>query len=192
MRKLLILGLLTWIFWGIGVTQGLAQMKGGGILPLSKGQDKDKDQPITITAPRAEFDNKQHTAKYTGDVMVKRGTSTLTCDQMLAWFEEDAQKNQKISKLMAEGRVKLLTEQYIITSKKAEYFEQEKKLVFTEDVVCVQDKNTIAGDKITYLMDDDRILVEGNARSVMYPKEDQEAGTGAGKPKPASKPEVKH
>jgi len=190
LRKFLILGLITWIIWGTGVNYGLAQIKGGGILPLSKGQDKDKNQPITITAPRAEFDNKQHTAKYTGNVVVKRGASTLTCDQLLAWLEEDAEKNQKISKLMAEGRVKLVTEEYVITSKKAEYFEREKKLIFTEDVLCIQDKNTIQGNKITYLIDDDRILAEGNPQepvtSVMYPKEDQESGTRAGKP------EVKH
>lgn len=114
--------------------------------------------PVEITSSTLSADNKANTALFEGSVVAKTREITLYSDRMTVFYSEDGM----VEKIKAEGSVKLIKGEQVVTSGKAVYFAAQQKVVFTDNPRAVKGGNVIAGSKMTYLIEDDRSLVENS------------------------------
>lgn len=122
--------------------------------------------PIVITSQTLLSDNKARTALFEGSVVAKTENMTLYSDKMLVYYAEGS---GNVTKIEAEGRVKLVKKDLVVTSKAANYFADEEKVIFTGEPKAIEKGNIITGTKMTYLMKDDRSFVE-NSRVLLENK----------------------
>jgi lipopolysaccharide export system protein LptA len=182
---------------------GLSQTGAG--LDAGHGGGKDKNVPIVITSKVLTTDNKKHTALFTGAVKTVKGEVTLYCDEMLVYYTSPEENNRrpvktdagdkssgsgKIKQIDANGSVKLVKENQTVTSKKAVYFADEDKVIFTGNPVAKDGKNVVTGTKMTYYMSDDRSIVE-NSRVLLIEEEKENKTKPEGKAAPNVKPGIK-
>lgn len=122
--------------------------------------------PIVITSQTLFSDNKARTALFEGSVVAKTENMTLYSDKMLVYYAEGS---GNVTKIAAEGRVKLVKKDLVVTSRFANYFAEEEKVIFTGEPKAVEKGNIITGTKMTYLMKEDRSIVE-NSRVLLENK----------------------
>ncbi|MBU4321025.1 MAG: LptA/OstA family protein [Thermodesulfovibrionales bacterium] len=122
--------------------------------------------PIVITSQTLLSDNKARTALFEGSVVAKTENMTLYSDKMLVYYAEGS---GNVTKIEAEGRVKLVKKDLVVTSKAANYFADEEKIIFTGEPKAVEKGNIVTGTKMTYLMKEDRSFVE-NSRVLLENK----------------------
>ena len=122
--------------------------------------------PIVITSQTLLSDNKARTALFEGSVVAKTENMTLYSDKMLVYYAEET---GNVTKIDAEGSVKLVKKDLVVTSKAANYFADEEKIIFTGEPKAVQKGDIITGTKMTYLMKEDRSFVE-NSRVLLENK----------------------
>ncbi|MFH1014380.1 MAG: LptA/OstA family protein [Nitrospirota bacterium] len=122
--------------------------------------------PIVITSQTLLSDNKALTALFEGSVVAKTENMTLYSDKMLVYYAEGS---GNVTKIEAEGRVKLVKKDLVVTSKAANYFADEEKVIFTGEPRAVEKGNIVTGTKMTYLMKEDRSFVE-NSRVLLENK----------------------
>lgn len=125
--------------------------------------------PIVITSETLSADNKSRTALFEGSVVAKTKDMTLYSDRMLVYY---AEKTGNVTKIDAEGRVKLVRKDLIVISKTANYFAEEEKIIFTGEPKAVERGNVVTGTKMTYLMKEDRSIVE-NSRVLLENKKEK-------------------
>lgn len=135
----------------------------------SKGADDKAGQvkgPIIITSATLSSDNKAHTALFEGSVVARTEEMTLYSDRMLVYY---AEQTGNVTKIDADGNVKLIKKDLVVTSKAAVYFADEDKATFTGEPKAVEKGNVVTGTKMIYLMKEDRSFVE-NSRVVLENK----------------------
>lgn len=141
-------------------------------------------EPTVITSEILTADNKAKTALFERSVVAKKGEMTLFADKMLVYYSEE-KGGSNIKKIDAEGNVKLIKGDRVVTSKFAVYFaEPEEKIIFTGEPRATEGENVVTGTKMTYFMKDDRSLVE-NSKVFMINKGQ---GAGGSKGQVADKP----
>ncbi len=122
--------------------------------------------PIVITSETLSADNKAHTALFEGSVVAKSEDMTLYSDKMLVYYNE---QTGNVTRIDAEGRVKLVKKDLLVTSKAASYFADGEKVIFTGEPRAVERGNVVTGTKMTYLLKEDRSIVE-NSRVLLENK----------------------
>ena len=144
------------------------------LTPLSFAEEK-KDAkkgqvPTVITSESLTADNKAKTALFTGSVVAKKTDMTLYADRMLVYYSEGG-SGSNIDKIEADGNVKLVRGNRIITSGKMVYYAgKDERAIFTEGPRAAEGKNVVTGTKMTYYMKDDRSVVE-NSKVFIVEKE---------------------
>lgn len=140
--------------------------------------------PTVITSQSLKADNKAKTALFEGSVVAKKGEMTMFADRMLVYYA-DEKSGSNIKKIDAEGNVKMIRGEKVVTSRFATYYaEPEEYVVFTGEPKAVEGENVVTGTKMTNYMKDDRSVVE-NSRVFMVnkgQKKADEGGEGAKKP----------
>ncbi len=125
-------------------------------------EKKAANEATVITSKTLTTDNKAKTAIFEGDVIAKKGDIKIFSDRM-AVFYSDEKGGSNIKKIDAEGNVKLLKENRVITSKFATYFsEPVEKIVFTGEPKASEGENVVTGTKMIYLVKDDVSIVENS------------------------------
>ncbi|MBZ0156762.1 MAG: LptA/OstA family protein [Alphaproteobacteria bacterium] len=128
--------------------------------------------PTVITSQSLTADNKARTALFEGSVVAKKGDMTLFADTMLVHYS-DEKGSGTIKKIDAEGNVKLVKGDRIVTAKFATYFaEPEEHAVFTGDPKATEGENVVTGSKMIYYLSNDRSVVQ-NSRVFLVNKEKQ-------------------
>lgn len=115
-------------------------------------------EPVVITAATLTADNKANTAIFEGSVIAKADDMTIYSDMMTAYYSEAG----TITKMEAEGHVKLLKGGKIITADSATYLAGDNKVIFSGQPKALQDGNMISGTRMIYLIKEDRFLVENS------------------------------
>jgi lipopolysaccharide export system protein LptA len=135
--------------------------------------------PTVITAQILTADNKAKTALFEGAVVAKKGEMTLYADKMLVFYgDENGDDSSNIKKIDAEGNVKLLKGERVVTAKYATYFaEPEEHTIFTGEPRATEGDNVVTGTKMIYFMSDDRSIVE-NSKVFLANKEKQPQAKG--------------
>ncbi|MEW6571717.1 MAG: LptA/OstA family protein [Nitrospirota bacterium] len=113
--------------------------------------------PIIITSKTLTTDNKTNTAIFEGSVVARTTDLTMYAVRMIVQYDKITGKVKQID---AQGDVKLIKENRIITSADATYYANEEKVVFTGAPRAVEGENVVTGKKMIYLMNDDRYIVE--------------------------------
>src|SRR4030043_781563 len=116
-----------------------------------------KKGPITITSDRLTANNQTHTAVFENSVVAKTTDMTIYADRMLVYYDKDT---GNVTEIDAEGGVKLVRENRVITSHDAKYYADGDKVIFTGEPRAVDGENVVTGTKMTYLLNEDRFLVE--------------------------------
>ncbi len=126
--------------------------------------------PITVTSVTLTADNKAHTALFEKNVIAKTTDMTIYADKMLVYYKEDG---GEVTQIDATGNVKLLKNGRVITSKKAVYYADGDKVIFTGEPRAVDGENVVTGTKMTYLIKEDRSLVENSKVFLKNKKENK-------------------
>jgi lipopolysaccharide export system protein LptA len=124
----------------------------------STGAEKIKG-PITITSKMLTADDQSHTALFENSVVAKTTDMTIYADRMLVYYNKDT---GNVTQIDAKGDVKLIKENRLITSSEATYYTEGEKVIFTGTPRALEGENVVTGSKMTYLLDEDRFLVEGS------------------------------
>ncbi len=125
-------------------------------------EKKAAKEPTIITSEILTADNKAKTALFEKSVVAKKGEMTLFADKMLVYYSEE-KGSSNIKKIDAEGNVKLIKGDRVVTSKFATYFaEPEERIIFTGEPRASEGENVVTGTKMIYFMKDDRSIVENS------------------------------
>lgn len=136
----------------------------------SFAEEKTERVPTVITSESLTADNKAKTALFTGSVVAKKADKTLYADRMLVYYT-DSDSGGNIDKIEADGNVKLVRGERVVTSGKAVYYAgPDERAIFTESPRAAEGNNVVTGTKITYYMKEDRSLVE-NSKVFIVEKE---------------------
>ncbi|MBI3456236.1 MAG: lipopolysaccharide transport periplasmic protein LptA [Candidatus Rokubacteria bacterium] len=137
------------------------------------------NSPIVIDADRMEAFKREGLVVFTGNVVAKQDNSTQTADRMEVYLDE---KGERVVRIISTGSVKIVTEDCRTgTARRAEYYDDEQRLLLLGDAKVWQDENVVTGEEIELLLAEDRSTVKGGSRervkSIFYPKREE--------PKPA-------
>jgi lipopolysaccharide export system protein LptA len=124
--------------------------------------------PIVITSRTLTADDRNHTAVFENSVVAKTANMTIYADKMLVTYDK---KTGNIISVDAEGKVKLIKGNRIITSDKATYQTDDREVFFTGEPKAIEDENIITGKNITYYLNEDRFFVEGSKVVIVKKKE---------------------
>jgi lipopolysaccharide export system protein LptA len=120
--------------------------------------EKDKIKgPIIITSKTLTADNKTNTAIFEGSVVARTTDLTIYADRMIVKYNR---VTGNVMQIDAQGSVKLIKVNRVITSKEAIYFANEEKLIFTGEPRAVEGENVVTGKKMTYFISEDRFFIE--------------------------------
>jgi lipopolysaccharide export system protein LptA len=132
--------------------------------------------PIVIDADRMDASKKDGVVIFNGNVVAKQENSVQTADRMEVYLDD---KGERVLRIVSTGNVKIVTEDCRTgTAKRAEYYDDDQRLLLIGDAKVWQDDNVVTGEEIEMFLADDRSTVrsgpQGRVKSVFYPKRDDE------------------
>jgi lipopolysaccharide export system protein LptA len=139
------------------------------------------NSPIVIDADRMEASKKDGLVIFTGNVVAKQDNSTQTADRMEVYLDD---RGERVLRIVSTGNVKIVTEDCRTgTARRAEYYDDDQRLMLIGDAKVWQEDNVVTGDEIEMFLAEDRSTVKGGTRgrvkSVFYPKRDEAPADGA-------------
>lgn len=155
--------------------------------PLVHALESDTNQPATIEADEVEFDFRNGTRTYKGDVVVVQGTLRITGEKLVIRYAEGEEEQIETAtswgspatfKQRPEGK-----EQDVYgEGDEIVLNEIENTLTLIENAVMTQAGNTAKGSTIVYDMATDKMTVKGMERQQQQAEgSDEEAGSGDGR-----------
>jgi lipopolysaccharide export system protein LptA len=141
--------------------------------------------PIVIDADRMEAYKKDGLVVFSGNVVAKQENSVQNADRMEVYLDD---KGERVLRIISTGNVKIVTEDCRTgTAKRAEYYDDDQKLLLIGDAKVWQEDNVVTGERMVMYLADDRSEAEsgpqGRVKSVFYPKRDEDkdkqGGSGA-------------
>lgn len=125
-------------------------------------QKKGAREPVTITSRIMTADNKANIAIFEGSVKAVKGDIILYADKMTVYYQ-DEKAGSSIRKIDAEGKIKLIRGDRVLTSSFAQYFSgTEENAIFTGEPKATDGESVITGSKMTYFFKNDRYVVENS------------------------------
>ena len=144
--------------------------KSGGIVGFSASR-----APIDIASDTLEWDGKQNTAIYKGNVVAKQEDTTLYANTLTIVYDPDT---KKLKEIIAVGNVKVVQLEKRATSQKATFDQDKNKVILDGQAVAREGTNVIRGERITYYVEEERSVVEpvkgGRVSTSITPKEEGE------------------
>jgi outer membrane protein assembly factor BamD len=161
-----------------GETIGAASEKQQGKqADKSKDKDKsglgfiDKSKPIDIVSDTMEGFDKEKMVIFKGSVVAKQDDLYIFTDMIETYLNEES---NEISKAYAKGSVKIIKQDRTATAQEAFFDNIKREIILKGDVVVFQGQDKITGNVITYYINDDKVVVEGEpekrARAILTPK----------------------
>jgi len=131
-----------------------AAASAAGLLPTD-GSGSSKE-PIEIVADRMVTNNAERWADFTGSVKATQGASTMTSDALRIYYEGDLlnpprgkSTQESIQRIVATGRVHIVTEKYVADAERAEHVLATDIMTLTgPNSTVVSGKNSLTGSKI--------------------------------------------
>ncbi len=113
--------------------------------------------PIIITSEKLTADSKANTALFEKSVVARTTDMTIYANTMLVFYNKDT---GNVTRIDAEGNVRMVKGNRYITSAKSTYFADGEKVIFTGEPRAVEGENVISGKEMTYHINDDLFIVE--------------------------------
>ena len=154
----------------------------------AKGKDfrSKKGGPIHITSDRLDAYNEQKLVVFSGNVVATEEDKVIKSDQLYIYYKKDNEKKEKtdpgkdigggsgdVDRIEAKGNVRITQGEKIVTGEHAVYLNDDQKIIVTGKPVMKEKGNTIRGEKIVVLLEEDRGIVESSGgnrvTAVIYP-----------------------
>lgn len=136
--------------------------------------ESDTRQEITIQSDRAEFDRKNGTATYIGNVLMRQGTLKIDADQVVLYSNEQ----QKLQRAIATGQPAHFEQQMEadkgLTKARGHritYQTTEKTITIKQDANLEQEGNQFSGEEIIYDITNDSVAASGGTQTQATPEE---------------------
>lgn len=148
-----------------------------------------KQEPIYITSDRMEADRQKNVLVYIGQVVAIQADMTLRSDKLTTYFDPDL---QQIKQAIAEGKLVRMTQgDRVATGTKAVFDGVAQTVTMTGNPIVRQGNSEVTGDKITYFMVEDRVIVESGkgkprVEATIFPEELQQQQKKDSEPKKAT------
>lgn len=133
---------------------------------VEMGKTSAGDGPTVITSDKLEFDYNEFIALFDGHVVVKNSKFTLKADRMLVCFEH----TNDIKRVDAVGNVDLKSGDMRAVCGKATYTSSDGKILIQNNPVVSKGENSIAGNKMSIWLNDERVVVEDDVSLETQPK----------------------
>jgi lipopolysaccharide export system protein LptA len=142
---------------------------------LAGSPEAENENRIYVTADTLITNTNEKYAEFIGNVRATQGTTVMTSDRLKVFYREQSGKEQQpvaetdvISRIIAEGKVKIVFDNQIATTAHAEYLADQSIVILSgSNTKIVSGSNSISGNKITLYRNDGRIQVEsGKERRV--------------------------
>ena len=131
---------------------GEKDSKSGGIAGFTASR-----APIDIASDTLEWDGKQNTAIYKGNVVAKQEDTTLYANTLTIVYDPDT---KKLKEIIAVGNVKVVQLEKRATSQKATFDQDKNKVILDGEAVVREGANVIRGERITFYVEEERSVVE--------------------------------
>ncbi|HET7874657.1 MAG TPA: lipopolysaccharide transport periplasmic protein LptA [Methylomirabilota bacterium] len=167
--------------------QSAAPARPGPGDPSARPKKDDKRAPVTVDADHLENLQRDGLVIFTGNVVARQNNSTQWADRMEVYLDA---KGDRIVRAVSTGNVKILTRDCRSgTAHRAEYYDDEQRVVLIGNARVWREDNVVTGERITMYLAEDRAVVEsgsgGRVRGVFYPR-----GQEPQKPEPKREPGV--
>ena len=128
-------------------------------------------EKIHIQADRLISDSQGHFAEFSGNVSARQGNVLITADRLKIHYDSQQRPSASaagdaaaITKLIAQGHVKIILDDRVAVTDRAEYSIDQRVLVLSgPDSKITAGKDSIAGARIVFYRNEGRIQVEGQA-----------------------------
>lgn len=148
--------------------------------------------PIDISSDEFEYVDAENRAVFRGSVEAIQGESRMRSPVLTIFYAPGAGPGggTRIQRMEADGPVYYVTPQQNARGDHATYTAADNTMVLTGNVVLVQDKNVMQGDKLTVDTKTNHAVLVTNDRSnkrvrgVFYPSQSNQGGATA----PAARP----
>jgi lipopolysaccharide transport protein LptA len=133
-------------------------------------------KPIEVRADSMQYEEAARRVEYDGRVELKRGALLVQSRELDAWLAPPGDTANRLEKAAAHGEVKVLEAAAAGAAgrrgfgKRAEYYPGEERVVLEGDPARVVNprQDTTQGSKLTYFLNDDRLLVLGSPQQRSY------------------------
>jgi lipopolysaccharide export system protein LptA len=132
-----------------------SQNGGGFGLSASRG-------PIDITSDTVEYDQKQNSITFKGNVIAKQEDTTLYASTMVVHQDPET---KKLKTIVATGNVKIVQLERRATGQRATFNQEENKIVLDGEAVVREGENVVRGERVIYYTNEERSIVEGGKGS---------------------------
>jgi outer membrane protein assembly factor BamD len=128
-------------------------------------------KPVDVVSDTMEGLEKGKIIIFKGHVIAKQADMTLFCDSLTAYLNEET---NEIDRAHAEGNVKIVKQERTATCEEAFFDNAKGEILLKRNVIVFSGADKVAGDAITYYLNEDRIHVQGEkdkkARVTVTPK----------------------
>jgi len=142
------------------------------VLRRSVANEPNPDAPLRVEAARLVLHKEERLARFTDDVIVRRGDTTVRSPRMDARYDGDGQ----VTRLELRGGVDLRQGERRATGESADYDAKTKELVLTGDPKLYDRGDVLSGQRIDVALDSHEVRVD-QARGKLRPEahKDEEA-----------------
>lgn len=138
--------------------------------------------PIIINSDTLELDQQKRLIIFEGKVRARREDMVIDCQKMIVYYldnpTEDGSKveSHRIDKIIALGNVTInRSDGGIARAGKAVYYQNEEKVVLTENPFVQQGPDFVEGHRIILFLNENRSIIEGGERkrvkATIFPRE---------------------
>jgi lipopolysaccharide export system protein LptA len=164
-----------------------------------------RDDPIDIRSQSLEFLFEEKRVRYRDKVVATQGDVRLTCNLLTVIYEDQkaqedqaqhtghkstqqtspqlhatsATADQRLKEVIAEGNVKVTTENGYATGKKLVFNDTKRTVILSGDAVLHEGVNQVSGDRVIVYLDEKRSVVEGRARMQFVPQSKTHKGAAS-------------
>lgn len=130
--------------------------------------DHDSSIPVEITSESLELNQKEGFASFTGDVFVRQGDMTLTCERMVVEYGENPETGaEEIQKIHMYKGVTFASPSEAAESESAVYDLQTNTIVMTGNVLVTQGRTALSSERLSYNLDSGAGQMTGNVKTVL-------------------------
>jgi lipopolysaccharide export system protein LptA len=211
----------TWLFVCLGA--GLLALSWGspGYAQTAAKSAAKEELPLNITADRLEVDQNQQVITFINKVVARYKDMILYSDTLKIFYQAKSEpasgkeKNiskagtdatasplgavgiEKIIRLEAQGKVRIVQGDRVATGDKAIYYTQEEKIVLQGNPQLWRGENSLKGQEIVFYIKDNRAVVVGEpnkrVEAIIYPSQKvqlpgKQSAPSAGQSGPAGQP----
>jgi lipopolysaccharide export system protein LptA len=140
------------------------------------------EKPIVIQSDTLEFDQEKRIIVFEGKVRARTEDMVVDCQRMIVYYHDNSTKNEsslessRIDKVIAFGDVVITrAESGMARAGKAVFYQNEEKVVLTENPSIQQGPDFVEGHRIVMFLNEKRSIIEGGTstrvKATIFPKE---------------------